>query len=117
MLASLRKARELVAEWLAAWSQAELIPVATVIVNVFVENVLQHTESAPVLWLETTDRSVTIAVHDESCSPAVRHEDPLRGGERVSGLAIVAAVSRIWGSTPTLSGKAVWAVIGPENRL
>ncbi len=51
-LASLRRAREFVAEWLADWSQAEFIPVATVIVNVFVENVLQHTASAPVLVLE-----------------------------------------------------------------
>ncbi|MBO0864580.1 MAG: STAS domain-containing protein [Mycobacterium sp.] len=116
-LASLRKARELVAEWLAAWSQVKLIPVATVIVNVFVENVLQHTESAPTLRLETNGRTVTVAVHDESSSPAVRHEDPLRGGDRVSGLAIVAAVSRAWGSTPTPSGKTVWAVVGPENRL
>ena len=116
-LASLRKARELVAEWLAAWSQVELIPVATVVVNVFVENVLQHTESAPVLRLETNGRTVTVAVHDECSSPAVRHEDPLRGGDRVSGLAIVAAVSRVWGSTPTPTGMAVWAVVGPENRL
>jgi hypothetical protein len=116
-LASLRRARELVAEWLAAWSQVNLIPVATVIVNVFVENVLQHTGSAPVLRLETNGRTVTVAVHDESSNAAVRHEDPLRGGDRVSGLAIVAAVSRAWGSTPTPSGKAVWAVVGPENRL
>ncbi|HWF68273.1 MAG TPA: STAS domain-containing protein, partial [Mycobacterium sp.] len=46
-LASLREARGLVAECLGAWSQVELIPVATVIVNVFVENVLQHTACAP----------------------------------------------------------------------
>jgi anti-anti-sigma regulatory factor len=116
-LASLRKARDLVAQWLAAWSRVELIPVATVIVNVFVENVLQHTQSAPVLRLESDGRTVTVAVHDESSFSAIRHEDPLRGGDRVSGLAIVAAVSRVWGSTPTSSGKAVWAVIGPENRL
>jgi hypothetical protein len=116
-LASLRKARVLVAQWLAEWSQVELIPVASVIVNVFVENVLQHTASAPVLRLESNGRAVTIAVQDDSTVPAVRHEDPLRGGDRVSGLAIVAAVCRMWGCTPTASGKAVWAVIGPENRL
>ena len=38
-LASLRRAREFVAEWLAAWSHQELIAVGTVVVNVFVENV------------------------------------------------------------------------------
>jgi hypothetical protein len=48
---------------------------------------------------------------------AARHEDPCRGGERISGLAIVASVRRAWGNAPRLSGKTVWALIGPENRL
>jgi hypothetical protein len=116
-LASLRRAREFVAEWLGDWSQDELIPVATVVVNVFVENVLQHTASGPVLILESDGSAVYVSVHDERCTPAARHEDPYRGGERVSGLAIVASVCRAWGSIPTPSGKTVWAVIGPENRL
>ena len=116
-LASLHKARELVAEWLGAWSQTELIPVATVIVNVFVENVLQHTASAPVVVLESEGSAVSISVQDCSTMAAARHEDPYRGGERVSGLAIVASVCRAWGSTPTPSGKTVWAVVGPENKL
>ncbi len=38
-------------------------------------------------------------------------------GIDVSGLAIVDALSRAWGSTPTASGKTVWAIIGPENQL
>jgi hypothetical protein len=116
-LASLRKAREFVAEWLGEWSHQALIPVATVVVNVFVENVLQHTVSAPVLLLESDGKAVTIAVQDNSSTPAARHEDPYCGGERVSGLAIVASVCRAWGSTPTPSGKTVWAVLGPENQL
>jgi rhodanese-related sulfurtransferase len=114
-LASLRKARELVAEWLAAWSHVELIPVATVVVNVFIENVLQHTACAPLLVLESDGAAVTISVQDGSSIPAARHEDPRRGGGRVSGLAIVASVCRAWGSTPLPSGKMVWAVVGPEN--
>jgi hypothetical protein len=116
-LASLRKARELVAEWLAAWSHVELIPVATVVVNVFVENVLQHTACTPVLVLESDGAAVTISVQDTSSIPAARHEDSRRGGDRVSGLAIVASVCRAWGSTPTPSGKTVWAIVGPENQL
>jgi hypothetical protein len=116
-LASLRRAREFVAEWLGEWSHAELIPVATVIVNVFVENVLQHTASEPMLILESDQKDVYISVQDENSTPAARHEDSYRGGERVSGLAIVASVCRAWGSMPTPSGKTVWAVIGPENQL
>jgi anti-anti-sigma regulatory factor len=116
-LASLRTARQMVAERLTTWSQRELIPVATVIVNVFVENVLQHTISAPVLVLESNGATVSVSVQDGNSVPAARHEDAYRGGDRVSGLAIVASVCRAWGSMPTPSGKTVWAVIGPENQL
>ncbi|ORW02901.1 STAS domain-containing protein [Mycobacterium kyorinense] len=116
-LASLRRARELVAEYFAAWSQEELISVATVVVNVFVENVLQHTISAPVLILESDESTVTVSVQDCSGTPASRHEDASHGPHRVSGLAIVSALCRAWGSTPTPSGKTVWAVVGPENLL
>jgi anti-anti-sigma factor len=113
---SLRQARDLVAEWLGAWSQAALIPVTTVIVNVFVENVLQHTASAPAVVLESDGTMVSVAVQDGSRVPAVRSEDSVHG-RGVHGLTIVAAVSRAWGSTPMPSGKTVWAVVGPENRL
>src|ERR1700722_15085186 len=41
-LTSLRQARQLVREWFTAWSQPGLIPVALVVVNVFIENVLEH---------------------------------------------------------------------------
>jgi STAS domain-containing protein len=116
-LVALRMARKFVAEWLAAWSQTDLIAVATVVVNVFVENVLQHTANAPVVVLESDDAAVTISVRDGSSTPAARHEDPYRGGDNVSGLAIVASVCRAWGSAPTPSGKTVWAVVGPENQL
>lgn len=116
-LASLRSAREFVAECLGTWSHDELIPVGTVIVNVFIENALQHTASGPVLVLESDGTAVSISVRDGSSTPAARHEDPCRGGDGLSGLTIVASVCRAWGSTPTPSGKTVWAVIGPENRL
>lgn len=116
-LASLRVAREFVAQRLAEWSFEDLVPVATVIVNVFVENVLQHTGCGPVLLLETDGKAVTLSVQDDSPASAVRHEDPCRGGKQIAGLAIVASVCRAWGSAPTPSGKAVWALIGPENRL
>jgi hypothetical protein len=92
-------------------------PIATVVVNVLVENVLQHTACAPVLVLESDGEAVTISVRDDSSIPAARHEDPHLGGDRVSGLAIVASVCRTWGSTPMPSGKTVWAVLGPENQL
>ena len=115
-LTSLRESRRLVREWLTAWSQTALIPVALVVVNVFVENVLEHTGSVPMMRVETDGSTATIAVSDGSSAPALRLPSPPKGID-VSGLAIVDALSRAWGSSPTSSGKTVWAVIGPENQL
>jgi len=115
-LTSLRESRRLVREWLTAWSRSALIPVALVVVNVFVENVLQHTASVPMMRIETDGATATIAVSDGSNAPARRLAPPPKGVD-VSGLAIVDALSRVWGSTATSSGKTVWAVIGPENQL
>ncbi|ORX05536.1 STAS domain-containing protein [Mycolicibacillus trivialis] len=114
---ALSRSRAMVAEWLAGWGYAELIPVAKIVVDVFIENVLAHTDSAPVLRVEAKAETVTIAVQDEATAPAVRREPPLGTTRAISGLGVVAALSRAWGSTPTVSGKTVWAVIGPESRL
>ena len=86
------------------------------VVNVFVENVLEHTASVPMMRIETRGTTATIAVSDGSNTPALRLPSPANGID-VSGLAIVEALSRTWGCTPTSSGKTVWAVIGPENQL
>lgn len=115
-MTSLRESRRLVREWLTAWSQPGLIPAALVVVNVFVENVLEHTGSVPTIRIESDGTTATVMVSDDSSRPAVRLPAPATGLD-MSGLAIVAALSRAWGSAPTSSGKTVWAVIGPENQL
>lgn len=115
-LSSLRESRRLVREWLTSWSKPGLIPVALVVVNVLVENVLKHTGSDPVIKVLNDGPTATIAVSDASSAPAVRLKSPPKGID-VSGLAIVDALCRAWGSTPTSSGKTVWAIIGPENQL
>lgn len=111
------RARTLVGESLAGGAHTRLIASALVVVTVFVENVLEHTDSAPAVVVEFTDSTVTIAVEDANLAAACLHEDPRKGANLVSGLAIVAALSRAWGSTPTSNGKTVWAVLGPENAL
>ena len=113
-VSSLRRARELAAGWLNAWSQADMTPVTQVVVTALVENVLQHTDSAPDIRLESDGSAVTVAVEDASHVPAGLREEPT---EAPSGLRIVAALCRAWGNAPTPSGKTVWAVLGPENRL
>lgn len=114
---SLREARRFTADCLTAWARSDMILVASTVVTVFVENVLAHTLSMPVVLLETVDDGVTVAVSDRDPRPAVRHEVSTTGAHTVSGLAVVTALSRAWGSSPTADGKTVWALLGPENRL
>lgn len=110
-------ARAMVTDWLTKWDKRELIPTAATVATVFVENVLAHTDSAPVLIVEYFKDSVTVAVEDGSDRQPALHEDRDRGADIVSGLAIVSALCRTWRSTPTASGKTVWAVVGPENKF
>ena len=114
---SIGMARTVVSDWLTGWEIRELIPVAATVATVFVENVLDHTRSAPVLIVESHRDVVTVAVEDCSSRAPGRHEDPDRGAEIVSGLSIVSALCRTWGSMPTSSGKTIWALIGRENHL
>lgn len=110
-------ARAMITDWLTRWDKGELIPTAATVATVFVENVLDHTDSAPVLIVENFKDTVTVAVEDGSDQQPARHEDRDRGADIVSGLAIVSALCRAWRSTPTASGKTVWAVVGPENKF
>ncbi|WP_155768654.1 STAS domain-containing protein [Mycobacterium colombiense] len=116
-ITSLDVARSVVTDWLTQWDIREVIPVVATVATVFVENVLDHTKSAPVLIVESCQDSVTIAVEDNSYHLPGRHEDAHRGADIVSGLAIVSALCRTWGATPTSSGKTVWGSVGREDQL
>jgi hypothetical protein len=113
---SLSRSRDLVGLWLTAWSHQDLVPVAKVVVTVLVENVLAHTDSPANLRVETDGTAVTVAVSDASHVPPGLRENPT-ADPGPSGLQVVAALSRMWGTAPTPTGKTVWAVVGSENRL
>lgn len=114
---SIDLARAVITDWLTHWGVREVIAVAATVATVFVENVLDHTESAPVLIVENYRDTITVAVEDNSPHLPGRHEDAERGADIVSGLAIVSALCRVWGATPTSSGKTVWALLGRENQF
>ncbi|MCV7168526.1 sulfate transporter [Mycobacterium manitobense] len=113
---SLRRSRDLVGLWLTAWSHQDLVPVAKVVVTVLVENVLAHTDGPANLRVETDGAAVTVAVADASHSLPGLREEPA-ADPRPTGLQVVAALTRMWGTAPTPTGKTVWAVVGSENRL
>jgi hypothetical protein len=112
---SIGLARASINDWLTARARGDLIPVACTVAAIFIENVLAHTGSAPVLIVENHQDTVTVAVEDGSHLPACLHEDTDLGAETVSGMAIVSALCPAWGSTPMSSGKTVWALLGEEN--
>ncbi|CAM3311836.1 STAS domain-containing protein [Mycobacterium colombiense] len=116
-ISSLDTARSVIADWLTRWGVPDAIPTAATVATVFVENVLDHTESAPALIVESYQDSVAVAVEDGNSHLPGRHEDADRGADLVSGLAIVAALCRAWGATPTSSGKTVWGSVGRETQL
>ncbi|MCK8645749.1 STAS domain-containing protein [Mycobacterium colombiense] len=116
-ISSLDTARSMIADWLTRWGVPEAIPAAATVATVFVENVLDHTESAPALIVESYQDSVAVAVEDGNSHLPGRHEDADRGADLVSGLAIVSALCRAWGATPTSSGKTVWGSVGRETQL
>lgn len=110
-------ARTLLTQWLAVWDRSDMALTAGTVATILIENTLEHTAGTPTLILEAVEDRATVAVSDESTKPAARQEDSVAGAHTVSGLAIVSALSRCWGNSPTAGGKTVWAVLGPENRL
>lgn len=116
-VSSIIDAQRLVGGWLSGWSCPAMTPVAAVIATALVENVLRHTDSSPTLRVEYDGQLVTVAVEDASPVLAQRKEDAAHGTSRVSGLAMVTSLTRVWGNLPTPAGKTVWAVVGPENVL
>lgn len=110
---SIRGSRELVAQWLTAWSRTDFIHAVSIVASELVEMALADTDSALSLRLETNGSTVSVAVQHVDIENARRREFI---GDTVSGLDLVAANSRVWGSYTSAAGNTVWAVVGPENR-
>lgn len=67
--------------------------------------------------MEYDGRVVAIAVEDASTALAQRKEEPHDNASHISGLSMVTALTRVWETLPTPTGKIVWAVVGPESVL
>lgn len=111
---SIRLCRGLVEQWLTAWSRADFIHAASTIVTELVEATLDSTDSDFSLRMETDGSTVSVAVQHDGPSQPLRRE---ASDGRVSGLDLVAASCRRWGSYASTHGSTVYAVIGPENRF
>ena len=63
--------------------------------------------------METDGSTVAVAIQHIEMTPETRKS----ADENVSGLDLVAANSRVWGTYTSAAGDTVWAVVGPENRF
>ena len=111
---SIRRCRELAAEWLSAWSRTDFTHVVSLIATELAEAALAATDTDFVLRLATDGSTVSVAVQHVGIANRMGRKSL---GDNVSGLDLVAANARTWGTYSTLSGNTVWAVVGPENRF
>jgi anti-anti-sigma regulatory factor len=111
---SIRRCRELTAQWLSEWSRADFIHVASLVATELVEAALFATDNEFALRVETDGSTVSVVVQHVGIANPVQRKS---ARDNVSGFDLVAANSRAWGTYTTLSGNTIWAVVGPENRF
>jgi hypothetical protein len=111
---SIRRCRELVAQWLTAWSRIDFIHAVSIVASELVEVALADTDRPFSLRLETDGSTVAVAVQHAGTTKALRRES---AGEPVSGFDLVAGNCRVWGRYSSVAGDTIWAVLGPENRF
>ncbi|MFZ1164557.1 STAS domain-containing protein [Mycobacterium sp.] len=111
---SIRRCRELSAQWLNEWSRADFVHVVAIVVTELVEAALGDTDSEFSFRVETDGSTVSVAVQHGGI---LHHPQRKSLRDNVSSLDLVAANSRAWGAYAATTGNTVWAVVGPENRF
>jgi len=110
---SIHRCRQLVAQWLTAWSRVDFIHAVSIVATELLEMAVADTNSTLSLRMETDGSTVAVAVQHIEMTPTARES----ADENVSGLDLVAANCRVWGTYTSAAGATVWAVVGPENRF
>lgn len=104
-------ARHFVIDVLTAWGMDSMLDDAALVVTELVTNAFRHTwtSSVRVVVRRMPSDAVRIIVIDKHPElwPALQPAGPLEGGGR--GLALVDAVTRVWGCTRLPRAKYVWA--------
>ncbi|MFG3656734.1 SpoIIE family protein phosphatase [Streptomyces sp. NPDC047706] len=102
-----RRARDLAAGQLAAWGMEALEDSTKSIISELVANAVRH-GTGPIGLRLIQHQALTIEVSDSD--PRCPHRRSARTtDENGRGLAMVARLSRRWGSRPVPGGKVVWA--------
>jgi anti-sigma regulatory factor (Ser/Thr protein kinase) len=114
--ASIRAARNLVAQACHAWHLHDLLPDTTLIVSELATNAVEHAGTDFIVTVSRTGKRLYVAVHDclsrfphPGASELTSPQAP--SGERGRGLRLVHTIAAAWGATPTRDGKVVWATV------
>jgi hypothetical protein len=111
---SIHRSRELTAQWLTTWWRPDFIHAVSAVATEMVELALANADSALSLRVELDGSTVAVAVqHVDVVKTRLRQSLD----DTVSGLDLVAANCRVWGSYTSAVGNTIWAVVGPENRF
>ncbi|WP_433262307.1 ATP-binding protein [Actinosynnema sp. CS-041913] len=103
------QARRLVGEAVATWGMSpDVAEDAALVVTELVSNAVDHASGPLELTVSRTPQGIRIEVADQS--PTMPQPRPVEvESARGRGLIIVAALSQDWGTSPTGTGKTVWA--------
>jgi two-component sensor histidine kinase len=106
---SARAAREFTRGRLSGLADGSL-ETALLLTSELVTNAVLHARTMLELTVETNGRALMLSVRDHDHMPP---EERPRSTDRIDGrgIALVAALSREWGSTAHATGKTVWCVM------
>ena len=106
--AALPSVRDFLSRALDAWGYGDRVADASIVCSELTANAIEHAESPFRVTLSHTPTTIRIAVRDVSATgPALLPPDPTRIGG--CGVALIAALSRAWGTEFDAHGKTVWA--------
>jgi hypothetical protein len=111
---STAQCRRLTAQWLEKWARTDFSHAVSIVATELVEIALADTDSPLVLRLETDGSTITVAVQHSGSAKTVRRESL---GDQITGMDLIAASCRVWGSHTSATSTTVWVVLGPENRF
>lgn len=108
-----RMAHDFVSEWCRRWEvTGDRTADAVQVVKELVDNTMKHTFGPPTIRVELRRDILTVAVYDDDPAPPRPIEPDPALPDAEHGLAVIADLCRVWGSTPTQSGgKVVWVVL------
>lgn len=114
--ASVRAARALVERACHVWDRRMLLQDTLLIASELAANAVEHARTDFVVTVSRGDTRLHVAIHD--CASTFPHPTRLElvrprvsFDERGRGLRLVHATAAAWGSSPTRTGKLVWATV------